>query len=151
MQAVQPHTSQPLSHFAKVRAKRLVVIDDRVTVSPSTLNALDKRAIALSIAPQDNSFQMIALTLRKYAAVDCVHVFAKCQDGMVQLGNVTLDATTIEQYSWDLQDWFSHIYSQVVVKRPQILIHYEPLCNASVEPPVLNALSQLTGAEVILR
>lgn len=149
MQAVQP-TSQPISHVANVRAKRLVVVDDRVTVSPSTINTF-KRAIALSIAPQDNPFQMIALTLRKYVAIDCVHVFARCQDGVVQLGNVTLDAKTVERYSWDLQDWFSHIYSQVVVRRPQIHIHCESLGDVNLEPSVLNALSQLTGADVRLR
>lgn len=153
MQAVQPHVQQYADHgaitFPATRAKGLVVLDDRMTVPPSILDRVEKRAIACSVSQHQNAIEMITDILGQHPSITCLYLFARQQENRFWLGSLVLDADTIEQYSWELQAWFSHAYSQVMLKRPQIHVYCGLECNGAFKLAVLNPLSLLTGAEVI--
>jgi hypothetical protein len=154
MQAVQPqlHLQPQYSHGAIAlpnRAKRLLVIDDAITVPQSTIDVLGKRAIALSLSPQHNAIQSITDILRQSSEITCLHLFAQERDNQVWLGDTLLDAQTVERYSWDFQAWFSHLYSRALLRRPQIHVHCPLAHSGAFKLAVSNPLSLLTGADVI--
>lgn len=150
MQAVHTQPSQDTLLSLSTRAKTLLVMNDDVIVPPALMKKVGKGAIALSLSPDQNGIQMIAKLLRDYGAIDCLHIVATSRAGEVYLGNTPLTVSAIEQYSWDLQDWFTHVYSRVVRRRPQIHIHCLAGEADALNISVMNALEQLTGADVFI-
>ncbi|MEM9449346.1 MAG: DUF4347 domain-containing protein [Cyanobacteria bacterium P01_E01_bin.6] len=150
MQAVQPQLFQPSAHLSPIRAKKLIVMDESVSVPQSTIESLSKRAIALSITSHQDVFQVISSTLRCQRTITCLHLFAQSQNGLIQCGHSVIDCNSIEQYSWDLHDWFVSVSNHVLMKRPQIHVHLRSSGLVQIEPNILSALTQLTGAEVIV-
>jgi len=166
MHAVQPHSFQPVLHLSHggssktrscSRATQLIVIDAAASISQPIIDRWNKEAIALSISPEDLAIPAITSALHQHPNIDFVHIMARCEAGNLWVGSTMLSETTIEQYGWDFQDWFSHHYRQVPVRRPQIHIDCSTSDDSifkrkkgvlSLVPPILKLLSQLTGADV---
>ncbi|MEB3210844.1 MAG: DUF4347 domain-containing protein [Leptolyngbyaceae bacterium] len=163
MQAVQPQPVQPLANLLSIKAKTFLVIDASVSIPQPMFEALSRRAIALTVNGQHNAFQLVSSTLQQHPTINSLHLFTRSHDGEIRLGKHVLDARTTEQHSWDLQEWFSFANHHLSFKRPKIHIHMNSPVNSPVSltetadlapsminPAVIDMLSQLTGAEVIV-
>lgn len=148
-QAVKiPQLTHPLAN-ANPNPKRLVVTDARTSAESRLLEQLSQHGVVARLESTRNGIQHIAELLRSYPTVACLDLVISCSDGGLCLGNTKLTLMTLEQHSWDLQDWFSHLHVQALWTRPQI--HIYTLCaEDEIDPDLMGNLSQLTGAEVII-
>jgi hypothetical protein len=150
MHAVQFQKNHFISQSLPTNAKALIVIDDSVSLPQSMFDEISRRSIVRSVNWRQDVFQLISSTLQDSPSIKNVHLFTHCHDGNIRIGRHLLDSKTVERYSWDLHEWFSIAQAYRSPKRPKIHIHLDSSEAMQPEPSVIDLLTKLTGAEVIV-
>ncbi len=93
--------------------------------------------------PNRDGVEQISEVLAQHQQVDAVHIVSHGKEGGVQLGNTWLQEDNLENYSEALQQWGAALTAE-----SDLLFYGCNLAATTDGTELINALSQLTGADV---
>ena len=126
-----------------VGPREIVFIDSRVADAESLVRNLPDGVAAVTIAADQDGVALIGQYLAENQGVATVHILSHGEPGSVTLGNMRLDAGTIEQSAGLLTTW-----QQGLSENADILIYGCHVAGSVQGEALLVQLSDLTGADV---
>ena len=107
-------------------------------------NQTDERQFEVILLDNDqNGIDQISETLASRGDLDAIHIISHGADGAVDLGNTQLEFETLLQNSKQVANW-----GQALTAEGDLLLYGCDLAATSEGQSLVNALAQLTGADV---
>ncbi|MBU2713466.1 DUF4347 domain-containing protein, partial [Zooshikella harenae] len=123
--------------------KVVIFIDSRVADYQSLMEGLDESVDVVIIQEQQNGLAQMANALAEYSNLDAIHVVSHGDDGQLQLGNVTVSADNIANYSQYLSD-----IGAALTQQGDILLYGCDVGKGSAGEAFVQALADFTDADI---
>ncbi|MGI0117258.1 DUF4347 domain-containing protein [Zooshikella sp. RANM57] len=123
--------------------KVVIFIDSRVADYQSLMEGLDESVDVVIIQEQQNGLEQMANALAEYSNLDAIHVVSHGDDGQLQLGNVTVSADNIANYSQYLSD-----IGAALTQQGDILLYGCDVGKGSAGEAFVQALADFTDADI---
>jgi hypothetical protein len=122
----------------------LAVIDAGVQNCQTLAAGVFAGTEVLILDSTQNGIEQISEILSRRSGISSLHIISQCDRGSLQLGSAHLNATNLEVYGWQLQQWADSFNAEA-----QILFHG---CNLGTSRQnFVQQLGLLTGLRVAVR
>lgn len=123
---------------------QLIVIDQQLSPLLASLQSQATASTAFLILDDaTDGLTQITQALQQQHNIQAIHLFTHGAAGQIQLGNVTLDRTNIDQYTTQLRTW-----NQALKADADILLYGCEIGAGRVGNQLLQALQQATDADI---
>jgi hypothetical protein len=135
---------------AKKQIESLIVIDSAAdhhqhlaeAIAQAGANGASATVVAtVVIKPNQDGVQQILAAMHRFSTVTTIHVIANGGPGWLQLGNVQLNAATLDRYGWDLLTGFSE-------QTFSLYLYANHLAAAETGAEFIRRLHHFTGANI---
>jgi VCBS repeat-containing protein len=139
-----PATSEPAAANRETSAsKHLLVLDSRIENRAQLLAGLPSDVTALVVNSNEDGLAAISAALAQMGKVDSVQILSHGSSGQFSLGNQTISASNLDQFSQTLQGWKNNLSAGA-----DIQLYGCDVGAGSAGQTLVNELAQLTGADV---
>ncbi|MEB3357035.1 MAG: DUF4347 domain-containing protein [Synechococcales bacterium] len=140
-----PAGGRALHYSYPPNATTLVVFDTKVNDYLSLTAGVRADAAVLILHPDQDGVQQITQALQASPSVQRLHIVAHGAPGSVELGDRPLSLTTLKDYLWELQHWFT---DRSTPDRCSISLYGCQVGAGDAGAEFLQALHQITGASI---
>ncbi|MEM9008404.1 MAG: DUF4347 domain-containing protein, partial [Cyanobacteria bacterium P01_F01_bin.86] len=121
----------------------IIFVDSGISDYQALIGGLQPGSQVHLLNSEEDGIDQISQVLSQYSDLDSVHIFSHGDAGSLQLGNATLNQSTLGGYGAALQDW-----SSALAEDADLLFYG---CNLGASPDGLlfmGEVATLTGADV---
>ena len=124
-------------------ASVLIVVDTHVDDYPSLIQGTFANADVIILDPHQDGVEQISRTLSQYKGLTSVQIISHGHEGSLQLGSVSLNATNVERYGSQLQQW-----STALADQAEVLLYGCHVAAGMVGQAFVRRLSQIVNATI---